>query len=213
MYGNNIVHETAIIGDKVKLGERNVIGPYVIIHNGVEIGNDNIFQGHSVIGSCPEHRIAWSNNTNLGVKIGNGNRFNEFVTVNGGYVSRTEIHDNCYFLRGGHVGHCAIIETGTGVHCNVIVGGHAHVMKYSYLGLGCVLNPKVVIGAYSLVGSNSLILQSDIVGPFTKWVGSPGRCIGDNTVKKQAFYMAGNNEQDIRDLNKEFVEIRKKVNG
>lgn len=212
-YKRNIVDATAKVGERVRLGMGNYIGPYCVIHDGVTIGDNNYFESHTVIGAMPEHKLAWSSFTNKGVLIGSNNRFSSFVTVDGGFTSETSIYNNCYFLRGSHVGHDVIIESDCGVHCNVILGGHSRIMKNAYLGLGAVLNPKCVIGAYSLVGSNSTVLQKSIVAPFTKHVGNPCYYIGPNTIKLTGFLNAGHNEHELEEITQRFEDLRAKING
>jgi UDP-N-acetylglucosamine acyltransferase len=212
-YKKNYIHPTAQIGARVRMGLGNHIGPFCVIHDGVYLGDNNYFESHTVIGAMPEHRLAWSSFTNKGVMIGSNNRFSPFVTVDGGYLSETVIYNECYFLRGSHVGHDAILESGSSIHCNVIIGGHSFIMRSAYLGLGSILNPNCVIGAYSLIGSNSLVLNKSVIAPFTKHKGSPCEYLGPNTQKLTAFLNAGHNEHEMEELTNKFEELRRKING
>ena len=209
-YVKNDIHPTAKVGERVRMGLGNYVGPYCIINDGVKMGDGNYFESHTVIGAPPEHKLAWTNFTNKGVVIGNNNRFSSFVTVDGGYFRDTVIHDDCYFLRGSHVGHCVIVESGSGIHCNSILGGVSHIMRGAYLGLGSILNPKGVIGAYSLIGSNSLVLEKSVIAPFTKHAGSPCEYLGPNTQKLTTFLNMGQNEEDMANLCIKFEELRSK---
>ena len=153
METTNRIHSTAIIDDSVTLGTNNIIGPYTIITGDVTIGDNNIIESHVVIGRPPEHRDSWADGQYKGVRIGNGNRINAFTTIDSGYEEYTFIHDGCYLLRGCHVGHDAIVSNNGRLHCNIVVGGHAVLQDRVYLGLGSVVNPKLTIGANSLIGS------------------------------------------------------------
>jgi len=45
------IHETAVIGERVKLGENVSLGPYTVIRDGVEIGDGCVVKAGSYIGS------------------------------------------------------------------------------------------------------------------------------------------------------------------
>ena len=53
----NIIHKTAIIGDKVKLGKNVSIGPYAVVDGQVTLGDDVtigahcVIEGHTTIGN------------------------------------------------------------------------------------------------------------------------------------------------------------------
>lgn len=44
------IHPLAVIGDRVKVGERSILGPGVVIHNDCEIGSDVRIHANTVIG-------------------------------------------------------------------------------------------------------------------------------------------------------------------
>jgi len=45
----NIIHKTAIVGNKVKLGKNVKIGPYSVIEGQVKLGDDITIGAHCVI--------------------------------------------------------------------------------------------------------------------------------------------------------------------
>lgn len=172
----NFIHPTAIISPSVVLGEGNYIGPYCFITGDTEIGSFNRFEAFVSIGTRPEHRTSMQSNApDKGVFIGDHNVFREFVTVNGGVEMPTNIESHCYFLRGSHVGHDATIHDWAAIHCNVVIGGHATVGPYAYLGLASVMNPWTTLPALSLLGSNSLITTAYPAKMLMKHVGNPAK--------------------------------------
>lgn len=185
---NNIIHPTAIIGDNVVLGKNNCIGAYCVISGRTIIGDDNKFEAFVSIGSSPEHReFVNKPNEIKGVKIGNGNIFREFVTVNSGCTQDTVVANECWLLKGSHVGHDSFIGSEVTLSCNVLIGGYSYVMKGANMGLGAVCHQRSVIGSYSMVGMNSTITKKDNIYPFMTYAGSPVKLIGHNIVKEKLF--------------------------
>jgi UDP-3-O-[3-hydroxymyristoyl] glucosamine N-acyltransferase len=80
------IHPTAVIAPTARLGRRPSIGPYVIIEDGVEIGDDCVLKGHVVIYE--------------GVKI--GHRF--FAHAHAVIRERTQIGDDVVLQNGAVVG-------------------------------------------------------------------------------------------------------------
>jgi UDP-N-acetylglucosamine acyltransferase len=177
---NNQIHDTAIIHKDVVLGSNNTIGPFCIIYSNVKIGSDNVFLSHTTIGSPPEHKEAIKSNTFFGVKIGDGNRFNEFVTVNSGAFEDTVIGNECFFLRGAHIGHDSIIGNQVTASCNSLIGGHSIVDDYANLGLGCICHQFSYIGKGSMIGMGTIIPKNKEILPFATYVGNPSKYLKRN---------------------------------
>lgn len=134
----------------------------------MEIGDDNIFESFVSIGAPAEHK---TEPTHGGVKIGSRNKINQFVTVNAALKGLTLIGNDCYIMRGVHIGHDGIVEDHVVLSCNVIVGGHSHVMAHTNMGLASVIHQLRVVGPYAMVGMNSTVTKN--IPPFCTAMGSP----------------------------------------
>lgn len=167
VHGNHF-HHTAIVEPSVKLGTNNYFGPHCYITGKVEIGHDNRFEGFCSIGTKAEHK---SRITLGGVLIGNHNIINEFTTINSALEGWTILGSDCYIMRGVHIGHDAVIENDVTLSCNVIIGGHSHIMAHANMGLGSVIHQMRVVGPYAMIGMNSTITKS--IPPFMTALGSP----------------------------------------
>jgi UDP-N-acetylglucosamine acyltransferase len=167
---NNIVHPTAIIDSKAKLGKNNFIGPFCYIGPNVTIGDGNRFEAYVSIGTAAEHRDFFRAEPGA-VVIGNDGVFREFVTINGSTHGLTQLGNNVTMLRGSHIGHDATIGDKVNLSCNVLIGGHSIISEGANLGLGAVVHQFRVIGAYSMVGMNSTVTRN--VPPFVIAFGSP----------------------------------------
>lgn len=177
----NIIHHTAIIDNGVQLGENNYIGPYCYITGYTIIGNNNRFEAYCSIGTPPEHRDHFDNSP-FPVIIGDGNTIREFVTINTGTVRNTVLGNNIVMLRNSHIGHDSIIEDKANLSCNVLIGGHSHIMEGANFGLGSMCHQFLVIGAYSMIGMGGIVVKSSIIQPGEIHIGNPVKFLKENKI-------------------------------
>lgn len=179
----NFIHPTAIVHESVVMGEENHIGAYCVIYPGVEIGNNNRFECHCSVGSPPEHKDhfkeIWPNKKTI---IGNNNTIREFTTINAPTGHLTQMGNDCIMLRGSHLSHDSILEDKVTLSCNVLIGGHSHIMKGANIGLGACVIQRSCIGSYSMVGMGTIVTKKSKIYPGRKYVGNPARDIGVNKV-------------------------------
>lgn len=179
---SNYIHQTAIVDSSVVMGKNNFVGAFTIIGPDVEIGDGNRFESHCSVGSAPEHKQFFKSGEGKGVKIGSGNTFREFITINSGAFRRTEIGNNCIMLRGSHHSHDSIMEDDVTLSCNVLIGGHGHIMKGANVGLGAITHQYQVIGSYCILGMGAIVPKGVDLLPGYKYVGNPARLLGRNDV-------------------------------
>lgn len=189
---SNRIHPTAVVADGVHLGAHNVIGPYAVILGPTSIGDGNWIGPHVTIGTPGEdrggpHPVAWEDAPvgapevdGHGVRIGHRNRIREYVSVHQGTQRPSTIGDDCYLLRGSHVGHDCLVGDWVTLACDVLLGGHTHVWSLANLGMGTVVHQHGRIGPGAMVGMGSYV-RTD-VGAFTISVGNPARVSGVNAV-------------------------------
>jgi UDP-N-acetylglucosamine acyltransferase len=115
----------AIVGDDVTIGDATVIGPHAVIDPYVEIGsNCHIFQFASV-GAIPQSlkfkgELTWT-------KIGDRCIIREFVTVNRGTEEGggiTKIGDDCLLMAYAHIAHDCILGNRVVMANNATLAGH-----------------------------------------------------------------------------------------
>ncbi len=182
----NRIHPTAIIGEGVDIGERNIIGPYAVILGPCVIGDDNWIGPHVVIGTPGEmrggtHPAAWSGDDGVGpTSIGNRNVIREFVTIQQGNVGTTRVGDDCYIMTKAHVPHDGVLGNRVTVSCAVMIGGHTVVGDAANLGLGTVVHQHLAIGAGAMVGMGSVVTKD--IPPYAMGFGNPARVRGANVV-------------------------------
>ena len=180
----NSIHPTAIIGDDVQLGEDNVIGPYVVLEGPLEIGNGNWIGTYCHLGG----QAQWSGMRGhemdamqrAGIRIGDGNVLREYVSVHHGTERPTTVGDGVYLMAHSHVPHDALIMDSTTLTNAVQLAGHTQIGWRSNLGMGTVVHQRTVIGAYVMLGMQSVVTRD--IPPGALAYGSPARVRGANKV-------------------------------
>jgi UDP-N-acetylglucosamine acyltransferase len=182
----NQVHDTAVIGPGVELGDGNVVGPYAVLTGPLRIGDRNWIGAHAVIGAAPEIRghepgLPWGGDTaDLGVEIGDDSTLREFATVHRGTHRPTRIGDRCFVMNKAHLGHDAVLGDDVTLAVSTILGGHVDVGAGANLGLATVVHQRRVVGPGAMVGMGSVVTRD--LPPYAKAFGSPARVRGANEV-------------------------------
>jgi len=177
-----MIHETAVISPKAKLGNNVSVGPYSIIGENVSIGDDTVIgphvnvSGHTDIGSgCKIHKSA-----NIGddpqdisytgftayTKIGNNTVIREYVTIHRGSKPEqsTVIGDNCMLMAFSHVAHDCQIGNRVVIANNSQVAGHVEISDKAIISGGVYIHQFVKIGTMSMIGGTAKINQD--IPPF-----------------------------------------------
>ena len=183
----NRIHHTAIVGPHVRLGNRNVIGPFAVLSGSVSIGDDNWIGSMALIGPPPEVRSfdhpagddedsAWGS----GVCIGDRNVIRESVQIHQGWREGTRIHDDTFIMNQAYIAHDCAVRARATLASGVRLAGHVTIGSDANLGLGAVVHQGRRIGDGAMVGMGSVVSRD--IGPFAKAYGNPARLAGVNTV-------------------------------
>jgi UDP-N-acetylglucosamine acyltransferase len=182
----NQVHDTAVIGPGVELGEGNVIGPYAVITGPCRIGDRNWIGAHAVIGAAPEirggdHGLPWGGEpVGLGVEMGDDSTLREFTTVHSGTGRLTRIGSRCFVMNKVHVGHDGVIDDDVTLAANATLAGHVDVGAGANVGMASAVHQHRVVGPGAMVGMGAVVTRD--VPPYAKAFGSPARVRGVNEV-------------------------------
>jgi UDP-N-acetylglucosamine acyltransferase len=191
----NNIHSSAIIGNDVKLGVNNTIGPNVVIQGNVTIGDDN----HIGINTMISNNVIFGNGNKLtgsasigslgemGTKgdiflengkvvIGHNNVIREFVTINSPVRKETtSIGDTCYFMARTHIPHDAEVKNNVVMATNSLIGGGTIVYDNAYIGLGSITHQWTDIGESAMIGLQAAVTKH--VPPFCTITGIPGKIL------------------------------------
>lgn len=198
----NEIHSTAIVGPEVKLGKNNYIGPYCYITGKTNIGDNNRFEAYCSVGTSAEHRDYFTSSNGV-TYIGNNNVFREFTTINAGTIDKTILKNNIVMLRGSHVGHDSYISDFVNLSCNVLIGGHSHIMIGANFGLNSMCHQFSTIGAYVMIGMNSVITKNSDIKPGGIYFGTPAVFSRVNEIGLERNKI---NEEDMKNFIKQYEE-------
>lgn len=151
---SNLIHETAIVHDNVRLGKNNVIGPYTVIGSNGEIRGVKDFKGQVI--------------------IGDNNIISEHVTIQRpAEDAKTSIGNNNLIMAHAHVGHDVTIENDCEICSGVILGGYVTVKNKAKIKLGAIIRNRKKIGEEALVGLGACVVKD--VEAKTVVIGNPAK--------------------------------------
>ena len=179
--GENVsVGAYSLIGEHVEIGNDTRIGPHAVIEGHTRIGRDNrIFQFCS-IGAVPQDKKYADEPTRL--EIGDGNTIREFCTLNCGTAQDagvTRVGDDNWIMAYVHLAHDCQIGSHTIFANNAQLAGHVHVGDYAILGGFTGVHQFVRIGAHSFTAIATVLVHD--LPPYVMAAGDTAKPYGINT--------------------------------
>lgn len=199
------IHNTAIVSDSAKIGQGVKIGPFSIIEDDVEIGDNceiqygvTIANGarigdrvkifpYAVISTAPQDLKFKGESTN--VFIGDDTVIREYATVNKGTVAtgKTQVGKNCLLMAYTHVAHDCIVGDNVIISNVTQLAGHVVVEDNVTLGGVVKVHQFCSVGKYAMVGADTKLVKD--VPPFTLVGREPAKIQGVNKIglKRKGF--------------------------
>jgi UDP-N-acetylglucosamine acyltransferase len=221
-------HPTAIIHPRAQVACSVTVGPYTLIGESVELGDDCEVMSHVVlegptrigkgnrifpwaaIGLPPQDLKYKGEPTRL--EVGDGNIFREFITVHRGTAGGsgvTRIGSHNLLMAYVHIAHDCQIGSHVIMANGASLAGHVEIQDHATVGAFCGIHQFTRIGAYSFLGSYTIVNQ-DIL-PYSKSSAPrPVEVLGANRVGLERRGLA---PEDINELQKAFRLLsRSKLN-
>ena len=176
-----------VIGDNVEIGEDCVLHSHVSLSGNTKIGKNNIFYPFSSIGSAPQD-LKYKGEKSF-LTIGNNNTFRENVTVNPGTEGGglyTKIRDNCLFMVGSHIAHDCFIGSNIILANNATLAGHVEIDNNAIIGGNSAIHQFVKIGKNAMVGGMSG-LEKNLI-PYGLYIGIRSNMKGLNLIGLNLFF-------------------------
>jgi UDP-N-acetylglucosamine acyltransferase len=222
------VHPTAILHPGARIAASVSIGPYTVIGDGVELGDDCEVMSHVVlegptrlgarnrifpwasVGLPPQDLKYRGEPTRL--EVGDGNTFREFITVHrgtdeGGGV--TCIGHRNLLMAYVHIAHDCRLGSDIIMANGASLAGHVEIGDHATVGAFCGIHQFCRIGEYSFLGSYTIV-NKDIL-PYSKSTAPrPVEVLGPNRIGLER---RGLSAEDIQELEKAFrLLCRSKLN-
>lgn len=178
------IHPSAIVDPATRIPESCVLGPYCIVGEDVEMGENCELISHVVLKGPT--RMGSGNRvfpfTTLGLEpqdlkfrgertrldIGDNNTIRESVTIHRGTPGGggiTSVGSNCLIMAYAHIAHDCHIGNHVIMANAATLAGHVTVEDFAVVGALCPVHQYVRIGAYSYIGGGTTITQD--VMPFS----------------------------------------------
>jgi len=203
---DTMVHPTAVVdaaarlGDNVRIGPFCVVGPDVVLGDGVELKSHVVVEGRTRLGDgvrvypfaslghAPQD-LKYSGEPSALV-VGAGTVVREHVTMNPGTEGGgmlTEVGENCLVMVGAHVAHDCRLGNHVILANNATLAGHVRVGDFAILGGLSAVHQFVRIGEHAFIGGMTGVEQ-DVI-PYGMVTGERGHLSGLNLVglKRRGF--------------------------
>jgi UDP-N-acetylglucosamine acyltransferase len=189
----------SIIGEGVELGEDCEVMPHVVIEGPTTAGKRNRFFPYGAIGFACQDLKYQGEPTRL--EIGDDNVFREFITLHRGTVEGggvTRIGSNNFLMAYVHIAHDCTLGNHIIMANGASLAGHVEIGDHAMVGAFCGIHQFCRIGAYSFLGSYSVV-NKDIL-PYAKT--TVERPLGVYGANRLGLERRGLGKQEIEELDK-----------
>ncbi|MCD8481892.1 MAG: acyl-ACP--UDP-N-acetylglucosamine O-acyltransferase [Verrucomicrobia bacterium] len=210
----NVIHPTAIVDSRARLGMGIEIGPYAIVEAGVEIGDgcrlgphsvlrtgarlgaNCTVDAHAVIAGLPQD-LRFDVQTPSFVDLADGVTVREGVTIHRATRAEqsTVIGEKAFLMAYSHVGHDCFVGVNVIIANNVMLAGNVRVGAWAFLGGGAALHQFVRVGESVMLSGLSRITRD--LPPFTM-VAERDELIGLNLVGLKRRQMSRTSILDLK---------------
>jgi len=209
------IHPTASVDADARLEEGVTIGPYAVVESAVHIGRGTEVRAHAVVkryttlgqgnvvhegavlGGEPQDLTFAGGESYL--RIGDGNRIREFVTVHRANKpgAATLIGSRCFLMAYVHIAHDCVLEDGAILVNYSGLSGHVRVGAGAFVSGGVVVHQFTRIGRLAMIGGNAKVTQDCL--PFILTDGFPARARAVNVVGLRRAGVASTTTRALRE--------------
>jgi len=217
-----IIHSGARLAPDVKVGPFSVIGEHVEIGAGTEVMSHVVIDGRTRLGKynrifpfasigLPPQDLKYKGEPTR-LEIGDGNSIREFVTIHLGTADGegvTRIGNDNLLMAYVHVAHDCLLGSNIVMANCATLAGHVTIQDQSIVGALSAVHQFTRIGAYSFLGSGTMVTQD--VLPYSKTsVSRPNKVYGTNRLGLER---RGLSQNDMDELDAAFrLLMRSKLN-
>jgi UDP-N-acetylglucosamine acyltransferase len=199
-----------VIGEDVELGEDCEVMSHVVLNGPAKFGKGNKIFPYASIGQDPQDLKYRGERTFL--EIGDGNIFREFITIHRGTsadVGVTRIGSHNLLMAYVHIAHDCQLGSHIIMSNGASLAGHVEIGDHAIVGAFCGIHQFCRIGAFSFLGSYTIV-NKDIL-PYSKT--SADRPTGVYGANRLGLERVGLPKEDIDELQAAFRTLcRSKLN-
>ncbi len=187
----------------VKVGDRSILGPHVVVEGHTTLGPENHLFQFSSVGAAPQDLKYRNEPTKL--IVGARNKIRECVTLHIGTVSGhgvTVIGDDNLFMANSHVAHDCKIGNNNVFANSVGLAGHVTVGNRVIFGGMVGVHQFVRIGDLAMISAGSMVGLD--IPPFAIAQGDRCHLRGINIIGLER---AGLNNEEIAEIKKVFRQL------
>ncbi len=208
-------HPTAIIHPRAQIASSVTAGPYAVIGEDVELGDDCEVMDHAVlagpakigggnrffpfasVGQPPQDMKYQGEPTRL--EMGDGNTIREFVTVHRGTVQAggvTRIGSHNLLMAYVHIAHDCQLGSHIVMANGASLAGHVEIGDHAIIGAFCGIHQFTRLGAYCFLGAYSVV-NKDILPYMKTTADRPLTVLGPNRIGLER---EGMSKEDVAEL-------------
>ena len=194
-----MIHPTAIVSKKAKIGKNVEIGAYSVIGDDVELADDVKIMSHvcvdgvtyigkgtkifpfAAIGFIPQDLKFKGEKSR--VIVGENNSIREYVTIHPGTEQgnmETVVGNNNLLMIGVHIAHDCILGNAIVMANNATLGGHVEVGDHAIIGGLSAVHQFVRIGHHAIIGGMTGV-ERDVI-PYGAVKGERGHLYDINVL-------------------------------
>jgi UDP-N-acetylglucosamine acyltransferase len=203
-----MIHSSAVVHPKARIGEGCDIGPYCVIGENVELGascrlhSHVVIDGYTKLGERNEifpfasiglktQDLKWKGGVTR-TEIGNDNTFREYVTIHSATSDGevTKVGSNNHILAYCHLAHNVTLGSRVIMSNVATLAGHVTVEDHAVVGGLAAVHQFCRVGKMAIIGGCSKVVQD--VPPFMLADGNPAET---RTVNKVGMERNGVSEE------------------
>lgn len=195
------IHPTAIVATSAVIGEEVDVGPYCVVGEHVRLGDRTSLVAHVVIdgdtwvgedcelfpfcsiGTTPQDKKLKATSQPPRLRIGNGNRIREHVTIHGGTPfggGTTTVGNDNMILVGAHIGHDSTVGSKVVFTNGAMAAGHTEIGDRAILGAMVGIHQFARVGKLAMIGAGAMV--SHDAPPFAMIQGDRAKLVAVNKV-------------------------------
>ena len=195
------IHPTAIVATSAVIGEEVDVGPYCVVGEHVRLGDRTRLVAHVVIdgdtwvgedcelfpfcsiGTTPQDKKLKATSQPPRLRIGNGNRIREHVTIHGGTPfggGTTTVGNDNMILVGAHIGHDSTVGSKVVFTNGAMAAGHTEIGDRAILGAMVGIHQFARVGKLAMIGAGAMV--SHDAPPFAMIQGDRAQLVAVNKV-------------------------------